>query len=162
MISKKESYANARIVAADDQLINIEVLKSNIEELGLASTCDFCINGQDTIDTVKRIVDEGLASRDALVTSISPVDFLLLDFQMPRKNGIEVVKEIKEFYKIKQSQLPSKFVLRLPTIVFLTAYATTAFRKHVESLGVTQVYEKPIQIEQLVEVLSSRADQEQI
>lgn len=61
---KKEIFKNARIVAADDQLINIEVLKQQIETLGLTSTSDFCVNGQETIDTVQRIVNEALATRD--------------------------------------------------------------------------------------------------
>lgn len=43
--AKKEPYADARIIAADDQLINVEALKSHIEDLGLTPTCDFCING---------------------------------------------------------------------------------------------------------------------
>ena len=29
---------------------------------------------------------------------IRPVHALILDFQMPFKNGLEVVKELKEFY----------------------------------------------------------------
>lgn len=61
---KKEIFKNARIVAADDQLINIEVLQQQIETLGLTSTSDFCVNGQETIDTVQRIVNEALATRD--------------------------------------------------------------------------------------------------
>ena len=61
---KKEIFKNARIVAADDQLINIEVLQQQIETLGLTSTSNFCVNGQETIDTVQRIVNEALATRD--------------------------------------------------------------------------------------------------
>jgi hypothetical protein len=40
-----------------------------------------------------------------------------------------------------------------PTTVFLTAFVTPAFRNHVSGLGVSQVYEKPIQIELLEEIL---------
>ena len=69
---------------------------------------------------------------------------------MPRKNGIQVVHEIKEYYALKQAELdrlPGKVQLKEPKIAFLTAFATTVFRNHVQSLGVTQVYEKPIQLE---------------
>jgi len=29
---------------------------------------------------------------------VKPIDFMLLDFQMPKKNGIQVVQEVREFY----------------------------------------------------------------
>ena len=31
--------------------------------------------------------------------TIKPVSVLLLDFQMPIKNGIQVVEEVKNYYK---------------------------------------------------------------
>jgi CheY-like chemotaxis protein len=77
----------SRIVAADDQLINLEVLKTQLTEIGLHSKCTYCIDGQVVIDEVKRILDE-----EILETSegdvIRPIDFMLLDFQMPKKNGL--------------------------------------------------------------------------
>lgn len=81
-------FTNTRIVAADDQLINIEALKSHIEALGLVDTCDFCVNGQETINKVQLIVDEAISKREFNSEILHPLDFLLLDFQMPRKNGI--------------------------------------------------------------------------
>lgn len=53
-----------KVVVADDQLINIEVIKSHLAELGLAGSCCFCINGQETIDAVKSIVVEALTNRN--------------------------------------------------------------------------------------------------
>lgn len=74
-------------MAADDQLINLEVLKTQLIEIGLHSKCTYCIDGQVVIDEVKRILEE-----DILETSegdvIRPIDFMLLDFQMPKKNGL--------------------------------------------------------------------------
>ena len=63
---------------------------------------------------------------------------------MPRKNGLQVVNEMRDFYAQKQRELTGKVKLLEPTTVFLTAFATTAFRNHVHSLGVAHVYEKPI------------------
>jgi hypothetical protein len=67
-------------VAADDQLINIEALKSHIEELGLGGNCDFCINGQETINTVQFIVNEAITRRDPESSILQPLDLLMLDF----------------------------------------------------------------------------------
>ena len=73
---------------------------------------------------------------------------MLLDFQMPKKNGIQVVQEVREFYTT-QSQLHPNLKFEEPVYVFLTAYSTLMFRKHLASLGVNNIFEKPIQLEQL-------------
>ncbi len=44
-------------------------------------------------------------------------------------------------------------VLEPPIMVFLTAFATTSFKKHLFSFGVRHVYEKPITKEQLLKIL---------
>jgi CheY-like chemotaxis protein len=80
---------------------------------------------------------------------------------MPRKNGIQVTHEVKEYYALKQAELdrsPARVQLKEPKIVFLTAFATTIFRNHVSNLGIKDVYEKPIQLEQLRELLTKRSD----
>ena len=35
---------------------------------------------------------------------VCPIQILLLDFQMPKKNGLQVVVELKEFYKKREEQ----------------------------------------------------------
>ena len=53
--------------------------------------------------------------------------------------------EVKQFYQAKARILAEKGVsLVEPEFVFLTAYMSIAFRKHLESKGVTQIYEKPL------------------
>jgi CheY-like chemotaxis protein len=73
---------------------------------------------------------------------------MLLDFQMPKKNGIQVLQEVRDFYA-SQSQINPKLKLEEPVYVFLTAFSTVHFRKHLASLGVKNIFEKPIQLEQL-------------
>jgi CheY-like chemotaxis protein len=124
-------------------LINIEVLKNHFVELGLAEVSEFCINGQDTIDAAKKAIDQAIEGR-VDQPSISPIDFMLLDFQMPRKNGFQVLKEVKDYYALKQSECKERCLILEPVFVFLTAFATTSFRQHVLSLGVKLVFEKPI------------------
>ena len=38
-----------KIILADDQLINLEVLKSQIEELGQLNRCEFCYDGEKAL-----------------------------------------------------------------------------------------------------------------
>jgi len=40
-----------------------------------------------------------------------------------------------------------------PEFVFLTAFSSKTFKQHIQVLGVTKVYEKPLQIETLKEIL---------
>jgi len=65
---------------------------------------------------------------------------------MPNKNGIQVVKEVKDFL-YEQAQLVVDLVIEEPTYVFLTAFATTKFVNHARSLGVHHVFEKPMEID---------------
>jgi hypothetical protein len=41
-----------------------------------------------------------------------------------------------------------------PVYVFLTAFATTSFCKHLKSIGVDYIYEKPISKEVLEQILA--------
>jgi hypothetical protein len=67
---------------------------------------------------------------------------------MPQKNGVQVLKEIRDFYKQKQDN-DNDVKLEEPIFVFLTAFMTVAFKKHLASFGVQHIYEKPIQKDQL-------------
>ncbi len=42
-------------------MINLEILRSNIERLGLIKSTTFCIDGQKAIDLVKRELDNALS-----------------------------------------------------------------------------------------------------
>ena len=85
-----------KIIVADDQVINLETLKMSIQEIALMDLSEFYINGQQVVDRVKQLVNDQLLSAKSF--PIRPAHALILDFQMPQKNGIEVVKEVKEFY----------------------------------------------------------------
>jgi CheY-like chemotaxis protein len=60
--------------------------------------CSFALDGQEAIDKIKNQV-RGRLKDGHLSNTIRPVSLLLLDLQMPKKNGIEVFKEVKEFFK---------------------------------------------------------------
>ncbi len=130
------------IIAADDQLINLEVLKSKLTEIGVQEKVTYCVNGQDTIDQAKRIIQASV-SKAQMGTTIKPINFLLLDFQMPQKNGVQVLKEIRTFYGYQQMN-DNDVKIEEPVFVFLTAFMTPAFKKHLADLGVQHIYEKPI------------------
>ena len=69
---------NNRILIADDNPANCELLQAYLEEVDCQ--IELAIDGQDTLDKVD---------------SFRP-DLILLDVMMPRLNGFEVCKQLKE------------------------------------------------------------------
>ena len=76
-----------KIIVADDQLINLEVVKGYTQIMGLFDLIEFCIDGQKAIDIAKKELDNALINLEQELT-IKPVVLMLLYFQMPLKNGI--------------------------------------------------------------------------
>ena len=72
---------------AEDSLINLHVIRKQIADHNLTEKTTFCTDGQQTID----------AFREALQNSDSeqPVTLIISDLQMPQKNGLQVVKEVR-------------------------------------------------------------------
>ena len=83
----KYSHIN-RILVAEDQAINMEVVKRQITRVGLLERTELYYNGQDAFERVIQILDE---AKDCP----SPIDLMLIDQQMPLMKGIELVKNVK-------------------------------------------------------------------
>jgi CheY-like chemotaxis protein len=101
----------------------------------LTDCTTFCRNGQEIIDTVESLLTSSHLDD-------KPIDAIMTDFQMPKKNGVEAIKEVKELYAKKQKELGVD--LRLPEFIFLTAFMSPAFVKYIGDLGLNQIYEKPL------------------
>ena len=136
-----------RIIVADDQVINLESLKMSIEEIAMTDLSEFYINGQQVIDRVKQLVYDRLHTAKSF--PIRPAHALILDFQMPHKNGLEVVKELKEFYNQivteNDQMLTRELFLQEPIYIFLSSHAgNNIFLKYCREQGVQHFFEKPI------------------
>ena len=55
--------------------------------MGLFDLIEFCFDGQKAIDVAKKLLDNALVDLEQGLT-IKPVILMILDFQMPFKNGI--------------------------------------------------------------------------
>lgn len=69
-------------------------------------------------------------------------------------NGIEVLEHVRSYIEQRNSQLDNLWVNE-PRIVFLTAFKTKQFTKHMKALGVTEVHDKPILTDQLKDFVDS-------
>ena len=108
-------------------------------DLQLDAICEYCVDGQQAIDRAQQILAE------ADDENLRPISMMILDFQMPKKNGIEVVKEITKLYQERSG-------LKSPELAFITAFGNAAFKTHLLQLGVMHYFTKPIKYEQLEEI----------
>jgi CheY-like chemotaxis protein len=72
-------------------------LKLELSIIGVERRSEFYINGQEVIDRVNEYVRGTL--KDNRSFAISPVHCIITDFQMPIKNGLDTVKEVRSLYK---------------------------------------------------------------
>lgn len=116
----------------DDRLLTQEAL----EEARLANKLYFVKDGEELIEFLchqGRYQDPTSAPRPGVI---------LLDLNMPRKDGREALKEIKENPNLR----------RIPVIVLTTSKAEEDILRSYD-MGVSGYVTKPVGLEQLVEVM---------
>lgn len=114
---------------ADDRLL----VQDAFAECGASDTVRFVADGEELVDYLLR---RGKYEK----ASASPrPDLILLDLNMPRKDGREALKEIRSHLELR----------RVPVVVFTTSRADTDIDK-VYELGANSFVTKPAGFEQLV------------
>ena len=121
-----------RIIIADDDEDDRLMMQSAFEELRAEVHIDFAMDGNDLME---------LLSKTAVAASTL---FILLDLNMPKKNGGEALKEIKQDPNLK----------KIPVIVFSTAKNETEIRKCYD-LGANTYIVKPNSFEDVRQVVQS-------
>lgn len=117
------------ILLAEDDIINQKVIMKMLKEIG--HKVDTASNGNEALDLFKK----------------DKYDVILMDIQMPQMDGIEAAKRIKDIeFSANQKHTP---------IVALTAYALQGDRERFLSLGMDEYVSKPIQMNDLFQVLEN-------
>lgn len=120
---------NKKILIAEDVLYNSVLLKNILENLGYTNiTC--AQNGKEAFDYIKESNDK------------DPFQILLLDLRMPIMDG----------YKV--AELMKKYKFKLPKIIAVTASVMEIDKKKCSQLDVQYFITKPIDLQQLKDVLS--------
>lgn len=115
----------------DDRMMTEQAMRKN----RLANEIKFVVDGEDLLDY--------LCHKGKYNEENSPVpDLILLDLNMPKKNGMEALKEIKANKKLKW----------IPVIVLTTSSAEEDIIKSYD-LGVSSFITKPVTFEGLVKVV---------
>lgn len=126
------------ILMADDDADDRRLTKDALEESRLANDLRFVENGEELLQYLRhegKFQNEEVAPRPGLI---------LLDLNMPRKDGRTALKEIKADPELRQ----------IPVTVLTTSKADEdIFRSY--DLGVNSYIVKPVTFEALVDILQT-------
>jgi len=86
------------IILADDDDGHAELIRRNLVRSGVVNQIIRVVDGQDALDFIRR---EGIYSDKPPVASF----LLLLDINMPRVDGIQVLKELKQDHRWRSSPI---------------------------------------------------------
>ena len=116
----------------DDYLLTIEALK----EAGVDTEVKWVKDGEELMDYLEPL---GAATRKPCPEFPR---LILLDLNMPRKDGREVLDEIKKNATLR----------KIPVVVLTTSKAETDIN-HAYDLGVNSYIQKPVRFSEFVEVI---------
>ncbi len=126
------------VLVADDDPEDRMLIEDAFEESRLPNTLEFVEDGEDLLDYLHRrngYSDPSASPRPGLI---------LLDLNMPRKDGREALKEIKSDPHLRQ----------IPVVVMTTSKAEEDIVRTYD-LGVNSFVTKPVTFEGLVEVVKA-------
>ncbi|CUM63159.1 uncharacterized protein PRCAT00000726001 [Priceomyces carsonii] len=125
-----------RILLAEDNLVNIKVALQHLKKLGYDAD-----HAKDGVEVIVKC--ESLLEKD------EKYDVILMDIQMPRKDGLSATIELRELFDKKNK---SEYV---PMIVALTANVAGEDREKSLGCGMVDFISKPILPSELKRVLSA-------
>jgi CheY-like chemotaxis protein len=124
------------ILIAEDDADDRFLLQSAFEENGFTDKIQFVENGVDMISCLQVLEQAG--------SGVSLPRFILLDLNMPKKDGREVLKEIKQ----------NPFLKKIPVIVFSTTNNELEMRRCYE-LGANSYITKPNSFDSLIKTVAA-------
>lgn len=124
------------ILMADDDADDRLLAKDALTECRLANDLHFVENGEELIDYLKR------RGKFTQLTDSPRPGLILLDLNMPKKDGREALKEIKADPELR----------KIPVVVLTTSKADTDIGC-IYQLGANSFISKPVSFDSLVEVM---------
>jgi CheY-like chemotaxis protein len=125
------------ILIAEDDADDRFLLKAAFQENGFTDSLHFVDNGVDLMEFLK-----GLAGDEAAPVRLPK--FILLDLNMPKKDGREVLREIKQHPVLNS----------IPVVIFSTTNNEQEMRRCYE-LGANSSVTKPNSFEHLLKIVAN-------
>ncbi len=97
------------ILIVEDNNADLMIMQEALLETGLSANLHTAVNGEEAMKFLRRVGDYSTAPRPHLI---------LLDLNMPRKNGYEVLEEIKS----------DRLLMRIPVVIRLPPKPMRIFR----------------------------------
>ena len=119
-------FGPLRILVVEDNFINLLSFSQMLERCGFS--IESASNGKQAVDLIEK----------------TPFDIVLMDVKMPVMDGLEATA------RIRGSKNPR---VKATRIVALTAYAMPEDRQRIIAAGMNDVVTKPIEVEELADVL---------
>ena len=129
---------NLQILIAEDDADDRYLLQTAFAEIGYPEQIDFVENGIEVLNYLDNIYTSANMEMKALP------GFILLDLNMPKKDGREVLKEIKQHPVFK----------KIPVIVFTTTKNEIEIKRCYELVANSYVV-KPISFDALLKVVEN-------
>jgi len=126
------------ILIAEDDADDRYLLQTAFSEIGFPEKIDFVENGIEVLSYLENIYTSSNMEEKALP------GFILLDLNMPKKDGREVLKELKQHPVFK----------KIPIIVFTTTKNEIEIKRCYE-LGANSYVIKPISFDALLKVVEN-------
>jgi signal transduction histidine kinase/CheY-like chemotaxis protein len=127
------STETEHLLLVDDNAINLKILSTFVKKLSFAART--AVDGEDAFETYKQF------------SKTQPFTTILMDISMPKMNGFESSRAIRQF-EVENGLLPSR-------IVALTALGSEASRREAEASGIDEFQTKPVALRTLKELLQS-------
>jgi len=115
-----------------------EILEKNNHEV-ITTT-----NGEECLLAYRKAYEKWFKEKDDDSSPDSPFDALILDYQMPKKNGLEAAKEII-------SIVPKQ------RIIFASAYVENTLKESIKNLKkIVELMQKPFELKALVDTIEDK------
>ena len=118
---EKPHFDGAKVLITDDNEMNLKVAKNLMKIFGIVP--ELAVSGSETVELMRK----------------NRYDILFLDHMMPKMDGIETLKKLREENLVPEST----------TVIALTANAVNGARETYLNAGFDDYLSKPIEIDQL-------------
>ena len=127
-------FEGKRVLVVEDNELNREIARDMLEENGLI--VEEVEDGDIAVSTIKSAAKFG---------NLDYYDFILMDIQMPRMDGYEATRQIREIEREHGVHIP---------IIAMTANAFAEDRKKTMEAGMDEHISKPVEVEKLWKALA--------